>query len=154
MSDTTQTACNIEEEKQATLEPAVKKVDKTSDTTEETTQEVGQATTGVSSLKELTPLEENDIKWRQSETKKNNAKIACWNALRPCICVVSTIISILLILLGVFWAYNISSISEPIGGIKVQINELNKYKDEEIKPRFKDWDSVYTQLKIKKIISP
>lgn len=131
--------------------------DRTSDSSsiDSDTSVIKKTTIGISDLPQnLTPLQQSDIEWRQSETAKNKAKTACWNALKPSIVVLFSIVSVLLVLLGIFWAYQISSISEPIGGIKDQISNLNKYNDEEVKPRLKEWDSTYTQLKIKKIILP
>ncbi|MDO8505041.1 MAG: hypothetical protein Q7S48_00445 [bacterium] len=155
MPDNLQAASDVDvEEKNPTILENAVKTDKTSDITEDTVDEPGRTISGSMSSQELTPLEENDIRWRQSETNKNKAKTACWTALKPCIIALSTILSLLLIFLSVFWAYKISSISEPIGGIKNEIGNLNKYNDQEVKPRLKDWDSAYTQLKVKEIITP
>lgn len=155
MTENIPTACNTEDDKLEAPTVVGRQLDKTSDAAEDAPKMPEQVVvSGKSSKKEPTPLEENDIKWRQSEVRKNDAKTDCWKVFKPCIVVVFSIISVGLVLLGIFWAYQISSIAEPIGGIKTDITDLKKYNDEEAKPRFRTLDSINTQLKTKKIILP
>lgn len=105
-----------------------------------------------SGVKELTPLEESEKEYRDSEVRKNESKILLFNALKKCAFALASILSIVIVVVAAGWAYGLTNISEPIGSIKTEIEHLKKYNEEDVKPVLKKLDSVYLQLKIKKII--
>jgi len=84
--------------------------------------------------KDLTPTEEADIAWRESETEKNSVKTQVWKAFKNSIYPLASLIGLLLTILAIFWGYKISSISEPIGGIKTDIEYLKNYNNQDVKP--------------------
>ncbi len=76
-----------------------------------------------------TPAEISRKKYYNSEKRKNDAKTAFFNVLKWLVPIFVSIIVGLLAFFGAVWAYKLNNIAEPIGGIKVEIDNLKKDRD-------------------------
>jgi cell division protein FtsB len=72
--------------------------------------------------KPLTPLEISRTKYYDSEKDKNEAKAKLFDAFRYAIYIVLGLGAIY----GIFWAYKVNNIAEPIGGMKVEIRYIKE----------------------------
>ncbi len=73
------------------------------------------------------PVDIAKQKYYESQKSLNDAKIVCWNRFKTIMTVSGVFIGLIIAFLGIFWAYKISNIAEPIGGIK---NEMQNIKDD------------------------
>jgi cell division protein FtsB len=92
-------------------------------TIEDTEEQVGKG-------KILTPFEISRTKYYNSGKRKNDAKVAVLNILKYLIPIFVSFLVGLLAILGAIWAYKLNNITEPIGGIKVEIQYIKEnYND-------------------------
>ncbi len=73
------------------------------------------------------PVDIAKQKYYESQKSLIDAKAECWNRFKTIMTVSGVFIGLIIAFLGIFWAYKISNIAEPIGGIK---NEMQNIKDE------------------------
>lgn len=79
------------------------------------------------------PVDIAKQKFYESQKSLIDAKAGCWDRFRIIMTVAGVFIGLIIAFLGIFWAYKISNIAEPIGGIKNEMqnikNETNDLKD-------------------------
>jgi len=91
------------------------------------------------------PVEIAQQKFYESQKELEDTKIKCWKVLKIVITVIGGLLTLVITILAVFWAYNLSSISEPIGGIKSDITNL-KDENKEIKNRIEKNEDKFDNL--------
>lgn len=91
------------------------------------------------------PVDIAKQKYYESQKKLNDSKTECWNRFKTIMTVAGVFVGLIITFLGIFWAYKISSIAEPIGGIK---NEMQNIKDEnkELKDRIQRNEDKFDNL--------
>lgn len=80
------------------------------------------------------PVDIAKQQYYESQKKLNDSKAKCWDRFKTIMTVAGVFIGLIITFLGIFWAYKISNIAEPIGGLK---NEMKNIKDQnnELKDR-------------------
>lgn len=80
------------------------------------------------------PVEIAQQKFYESQKKLNDSKSACWDRFKTIMTVAGIFMGLIIAFLGIFWAYKLSNIAEPIGGIKAEMQFI-KDDNKDIKDR-------------------
>jgi len=85
-----------------------------------------------SKVEPLTPQEAIEKQYKQSLIKKESQKAAFYSVMKIVVPIFSTIVVAIIISFATIWLYKIDKLSEPIGGIKADIQNI-KDRNREIK---------------------
>lgn len=96
------------------------------------------------------PVDIAKQKYYESQKNLNDSKTACWNCFKTIMTVAGIFIGVIIAFLGIFWAYNLSNIAEPIGGIKAEMQFI-KNDNKDIKERIQKNEDRLNEL-VNKII--
>ena len=99
-----------------------------SDDVQKTTGNIGNdiISSGDSGEQPMTPAEISKKRYHDAQAAKEMAKAKCFKALKICIYFLGGLIGLAIAALSIYWAYGLSSIAEPIGGIKEGIRYMEK----------------------------
>lgn len=91
---------------------------------------VVSSTSEQSFKKNLTPVEVAQKKHYEKEADKNDRLGKLYKTLEVCAKGLSWVIGVVIAVFAAYWAYNLSSISEPIGALKENIKNNNETSKE------------------------